>query len=240
MKLLITILFLFNTAFAQKVILGINKATSGCVGVSGISFCNKTAVFMGNSITFGVAASSNANRWTSLFCAAKDATEDNRGVSSTTMQLSNPCGGGSFDPTTIPAYNASVHSALFIAYGINDIGWNIAFFTPSQFKIDYTAAVTYAISTRGWPAGKIILLNTYQPYSYTTYVGGCGVTVAATSVRAGLYNVKVAEVATENGCILVDIYSAMAGLNSSYFRIDELHPNNSGMAVIANYLINNL
>lgn len=240
MKKLIVILFLFNTAYAQKLILGINKATSGCAGVSGISFCNKTAVFMGNSITYGVAASSNANRWTTLFCTAKNATEDNRGVSSITMQLSNPCGGGSFDQTTIPVYNSAVHSALFIALGINDVGYNIAFFTPSQFKIDYTTVITYATGTRGWPAGKIILLNTYQPFSYTTYVGSCTVSVAATSVRAGLYNDKVSEVASENGCILVNIYGAMAGLNSSYFNVDELHPNNSGHAFIANYLINNL
>jgi len=87
MRILITILFLFNTAFAQKIILGINKATSGCVGVSGISFCNKASVFVGNSITKGTApVNLGSGKWTALFCAAKNCTEVNYGIDGQTRK----------------------------------------------------------------------------------------------------------------------------------------------------------
>ncbi len=241
MKFLLTISMLFSFAFGQKAILGVAR-TAGCVGVSGISFCNKTVVFMGNSITLGeLPVDLGPLKWTSRFCAAKRSTEDNRGVNGQTMD--QPCV-DVFAPSSIPVYNSTIHAALFISLGENDIGINAntGTYTPATFKTAYTAAVVYAIDTRGWPAGLIIIVNAYQPYSWTTYSDAtlCGTLTPADGTRAGLYNAKIAEVASENGCIYIDIYTAMNGLDATYFNVDGLHPNALGDGVIANYLINNL
>lgn len=224
---------------AQIKVLGIKKDNH----ITGINFSGKTVVFMGNSITYGVASSDNDHRWTTIFSTARGATEDNHGVSSTTMQsFSAGCGNFVFDKTTIPSYNGSTHSALIIALGVNDIGFNVAASTSSAFYTAYSDAITYAISTKSWPSSKIILLNAFHPYSWNTYVGACtpGVASAADAARVADFNSKIQQVATENGCWYIDIYSAMNGLNSSYFNGDELHPNDAGHAFIANYLIDQL
>lgn len=225
--------FRVNSGFILT-ITGTSKTSS-----SGIVFSGKTAVFMGNSITTGTYASDSAHRWTSLFCAAKGAIEENRGINGKTMQNNSSCPSTSpFDPTLIPTYNSTIHSSLFIALGLNDVGLNNAAFTATAFKTSYTAAIMHAINIKGWPAKKIILVNIFQPYSWTLYttLPGCTVLVAADASRAALYNTKVSEVANENGCMLVDIYSAMTGLTSNYFYTDGLHPIDLGHALIANYL----
>ena len=206
------------------------------LGASGIDFANKTSVFVGNSVTAGSITSDPSLRWTSLFCSSKSGTEDNLGVSGMTMQA-NTCPLPYFDPANIPVYNSGDHAALFIDLGTNDCGINIPAMTPAGFKTAYTTAVQFAINTRGWPANLIILINLYQPFSFDIYATGvCGTTVAADGIRAAAYNLAVQEVANENGCYHVDMYTAMTGLSAAYFNADELHPNDAGHAFIANYL----
>ncbi len=208
--------------------------------LTGINFSGKTTVFMGDSITFGFYASDNAHRWTTLFCAGVGSTEDNHGVSGGAMQnIGTGCGTVVFNSTTVPVYNSSIHAALIIALGINDIGENVAASTPAQFKIDYTAAITYAKGTKNWPAKRIILINSYQPFSWNVYVGACTppITIAADNTRATAFNLKIQQVAMEQSCWYIDIFSAMAGLDSSFFFGDGLHPIDTGHAFIANYLL---
>lgn len=233
----LTILLISFQSHAQ---ISFGIARSGGVQ-GGIVFAGKTAVFIGDSFVFGVAATDDAHRWTSLFCAGKGATEDNRGVNGLFMQQNSSCGGAAspIDETTIPAYSAGTHSALFIAIGINDVGLNKAAFTPAGFKSDYQNVLEYAISTRGWPAELIILVNVYHPVSWSVYtsISGCSISVAADDTRGEDYNEKIAELSAENETLLVDIWTAMLGLNSSYYAIDGLHCVNTGHAVIANYLL---
>ncbi len=245
MKYLLSILlFLSLTAIGQpykNFAIGINGGGGGH-HITGINFVGKTAVFIGNSITFGVAASDNAHRWSSLFCAGRSATEDNLAISGMTVQnVSAGCGNVFFDKTIIPSYNSSIHSALILALGVNDIG-ETAHFTSSAFYTQYSDDIVYAISTKGWPPNKIIILNSYKPFSWNNYVGACSPpnTVPADNTRIADYQSKILQVATENGCWYIDIYSAMNGLNATYFAVDGLHPNNSGHAFIANYLISYL
>lgn len=229
----LSILFISINCNAQTFVLGTIR--------NGNEWAGKTAVFMGNSITNGIAASDNAHRWTSLFCAAKGATEDNRGVNGCFMQQNSSCGGAAFpfDQTTIPAYNISTHSYLFIDIGINDVGLNTASFTSAGYKSAYQTVLTYAMGTRGWPPERIILLNVYHPFSWDvyTFISGCSVSVAATDARGIDYNTKVPELSSENGCLLIDIWTPMQALSAIYYAADELHPNDAGHAFIANYLI---
>lgn len=237
MKILIILLFPFSLQAQVLMFGGINQTTPPPVDT--IPFYGKTTVFCGNSITFGVAASPMAtNRWTTLFSAGKGTTEVNNGVSGMTMQ-SGGCG-SVFSNAYIPTYVAGTHAALIIALGINDIGNNIPALTPAGFKTAYQSALTNALGAKGWPANRIVLINTYRPVSYNAYVGSCSVSVAADATRAGLYNTAISELATDNGVRLVDIYTPMAALDATYFNADQLHPNNAGHAWIANYLITNL
>lgn len=234
---LYALLLLSLTANSQVRIFGIKSS-----GYTGINFSGKTAVFIGNSIEYGVAASDNAHRWTSLFCAGRGATESNLAISGMTVQsVSAGCGNTVFDKTIIPLYNSSIHSSLILALGINDIG-ETANFNSSDFYTQYTDDIVYAISTRGWPPSKIIMLNSYKPYSWNQYLGACSPpnTIPADNTRIADYQGKIRQVATENGCWYIDIYSAMNGLDASYFAVDQLHPNNAGHAFIANFLINYL
>lgn len=232
MRNFITILLFFISTFVKsQIIFGVKPG-----GETGIDFNGKTAVFFGNSITAGFIASGPTKWWTYLFCQGKNSTQDNHGVSSMTMQA-NPCGFPIFDKTNIPTYVAGTHCAMFIALGINDVGVNLVSMTPALFKVAYTSAITYAINTKGWPPNRIILLNTYHPFSYNIYIGLCTVTVAPDQTRAAAYNSKVQEVAVENGCFYVDINTAMVGLSALYFNVDQLHPNDAGHAFIANYLL---
>lgn len=233
MKLLTVLFFIPFFGSCQKLVLGEISESSGIV------FAGKTTVFIGNSITRGVDASPLAdNRWTTLFCDAKSSTQDNNGVDGMTMI--NACGFAIFDTASIPSYVEATHAALFISLGENDIGFNSGSgtSTDSAFKAAYTTAVQAAINTYGWPPELIILLTVYNPFSWNTYVGGCGVSVAANDTRVGLFNTAITEVANENGCMLIDIYTEMEGLGSEYFASDGLHPNNAGHTFIANYLIN--
>lgn len=238
MRLLLIILCLFAKCQAQVVVFGMLRDTSHH-GVTGIDFVGKTAVWTGDSYVHGVAASSTALRFSSLFCSGRGATESNFGVDGATMET-NVCGFPTFDPNVIPTYNSSIHSSLFISVGTNDVGFNNASFTPAGLKTFYTTAVTTAITTKGWPPELIIIFNTYKPFSFSTYVGGCSVVTPADAARSAEFNVKIAEVASENGVWLVDIYTQMSSLNSTFFAGDGLHPNDAGHAFIANYLINYL
>lgn len=203
--------------------------------VDTIDFYGKTTVFCGNSITLGVAASPMAdNRWTTLFSTAKGTTQVNNGVSGMTMQ-SGGCG-SVFANAYIPTYVAGTHAALFIALGINDVGNNIPALTAAGFKTAYQAALTNATTTKGWPPNRIVLMTPYKANAYTAYVGSCSVVTPADVTRQGQYNTAVQEVAIEYGTRLVDMYTAMLGLDASYFNADLLHPNNLGHAWIANYL----
>lgn len=239
--LLISILFISTICNAQDIIGVLTDPVSPPPSnVTGINFSGKTTVFIGNSITFGVYVSTPPLRWTSLFCAARGATEDNDGVSGMVMQNGGGCGLADFNPSTIPTYSSGTHAALIIALGINDCGYNNGTYTPAAFKTRYTTSITTAISTKGWPANRIILLSLYKPIDFTNYVGGCSVSVAADFTRAADYNTKISEVASENGCWYVDVWTAMNGLSSGFFMPDKLHPNDSGHQVIADFLIDYL
>lgn len=240
LTILLTILFFISCANCQK-ILGIKQG-----GNSGIIFTGHTVVFFGNSITYGYNVDPS-ERWTTLFCAAKEAIEDNHGVNSMTMQNAGSlgCSGPVINPADIPTYISGTHAALFISLGINDCGWNRDdnAFNPIAFKAKYDRVIDTAINIKGWPANNIFLLTIYKPFSWQIYANsGCSghVTMAPDANRIRDYKDAIISEALSNGCHLVDIGTAMSGLDAGFYQADQLHPDSDGHLFIANFLISTL
>lgn len=221
-----------------QVVFGIAK--SGFQGLTGIDFAaGKDIVWMGDSYInhYNVTL---AQGFTTLFSLARGSTQTVMGVNGASMQGGSICSTFPIDPATIPTYNSLIHCALIIGIGTNDVGWNGAGFISTTFKTTYQTFLTTAIATKGWPPSLIVLLNTYKLFNFAQFVGACpGHTITtAPPSRSADYNTKISELCVTNGVWYVDMYSAMNGLNSSYFNVDQLHPNVLGYQYLADFLIN--
>ncbi len=195
-------------------------------------------VFVGDSITHGIAASPLSNRWTTLFSLAKGVTEVNMGIDGQVIQNGTGCT-TVFDKTTIPTYSGS-YSQLIIALGLNDIGQNNGSMDVPTFTTVYEDIIDYAVATKGWPTSKISLLTPYYVLTHAGWTGSCGVTIAANQIRHESYVNAVISIASTKSVNLIDIYQIMkdAGLDSTYYNVDEIHPNNAGHSFIASEIGN--
>lgn len=236
-KILHILLFLPFWVQSQSVILG-GTVTS----YPPINWVGHTTVFFGDSWVLGVAASPMAtNRFTTLFCAAKNTTENNNGVSGQSLQT-NACGGSTFAKTLIPAYNSSIHACLFLEDGLNDVGLNQGTMLPSVFQTTLDDAVNYAINTKGWPPLLVILITPGWLVNYAGFngIGGCTIT-PADATRQAAYVTAVKTVASAYGCRVVDLYQyTHDNLTTPDFAPDGLHPNNTGHSLIASFLISQI
>lgn len=243
-KLLLLILLFPIEIFAQDT--SLTKAIIFDSSITTISFTGKRMTFIGNSITAGFSATDTFHRWTNLFVASKGGYSNNLGISGQVMQYNPLCGSTTFDKTTIPTFTAS-DAILVISLGINDMGYNITSanlpkFDVNAFELKYNEVIQYAINTKSWPSYRIILITPYWINStgYSSYVGTCNCTIPSTTARHDSYAQKVIDIAHNNNCKVVDVYSAMrdSPLNSTFLSGDGLHPNNIGHAFIANVITN--
>ena len=202
-----------------------------------LDLLGKTIHFYGNSITEGVDASpQSTNRWTTLFCGVRGATEDNHGVSGMTL-CTNPCGTG-FVSSVIPVYNPATDGALFIDFGTNDIGYagNGVFISTDLFRTTIRAVLSTAVDVKAWERLKVVVVSPYYALSYNAFIGGCfgNINNAATQNRADSFNNIVLEESRAKGVRVIDAMNGMRALNNTYYSTDSLHPNNAGHAFIAN------
>lgn len=199
-----------------------------------------TAVFFGDSITVGP---NTTGRWTKRVCNAKGWVEDNRGVSGmvgTEGAMPTPCSRQYFNNSNIPAFVASTHSYLFISFGVNDVGVNIAQISPITYGASLQNHIN-AAKTKGWPIGAIVLVTPFWNYGYNGWLNDCGVTQVWNEARLDSFAAKNAEIATSNGCKSIDIYNQMKNYadRESLLAGDawHIHPNeNPGHVFIANYV----
>lgn len=230
---------LLSLAHAQYSYLGVSQPT-GCIGPSGIAYCNKTSVFVGNSITLGqLPVDLGANRWTSLFCNAKNATESNLGINGLALQTTCVA---MLDSSTIPTYNSAVHAALFIDIGTNDVGINNGSTTAALFAARLRRVIDYWHNTKGWPYSIMHVIAQYYAYDYTAYGTTCG-TTTADQTRGKLYADSTMAVAADKGCIGINMRQIMIdnGITTvGYFNSDHLHLAANAHAFVAGYLINHL
>lgn len=204
-----------------------------------IIWAGHTTVFFGDSITYGVQASSNSNRWTTLFSGFANTIEDNHGVNS--MILQNGVTPGCtpvFDKTNIPQFDDS-YGALFISIGVNDVGINNGINTPEDFETTYLDVLHYAINTKGWLQKHIVLLTPYYVTSHNIYFyyNYCGTSSEADETRHQAYVNKVLGLTSTYPDIkIINIYQTMKDepLIATYIVADGVHPNDGGHAFIAN------
>ena len=113
--------------------------------------------------------------------------------------------------------------------------------TSSVYQTTLDSIVGYAISAKGWNSTKIILLTPFYitTTGYSSFVGSCSVTTAADTTRHQAYSTAVISVATSRGTQSVDIYTYMKNTSGidTMISSDGVHPNNTGHALIADYLI---
>jgi lysophospholipase L1-like esterase len=193
---------------------------------------NKSVAFFGDSITVGFGASATTNRWTSIFSVVMHCNEENYGILGEVLQNGENCSGHPiFDQTTIPTKTNS-YGALFIALGMNDVGINNGTMSPSTFQATLSNSVDYAVNTKGWKYGQIVIVTPAFANDYT-YFGSCN--TAWDDSRLQAYVTAALLVATTKGCIAADVYTAM-NKNANLLSTDGIHPNDSGYQVIANYL----
>ena len=90
------------------------------------SFKGLTVGFLGDSITAGSSASSNANRYSSKFCEIAGCTEKNMGIGGTCLAANTKNGAtGSRFLTRVTSANMNNLDFLFISGGTNDFSYDI-------------------------------------------------------------------------------------------------------------------
>lgn len=201
------------------------------------SLAGQTIVFVGDSITNGVGASSTPNRWTTLLCTAIGATENNQGANGRVLQAGTVCDGRPiFSTSLIPTYTNQ--GLLVIALGVNDILYNNSSFTFAGYKSAYIAAIDNAFS-KGWDTKKILIVAPFYVTNYAANNGVCGC-VTADVARAIAYRDVLEEVATLKQTLWIDPRKAFIDSgNPDAMLGDGIHPNDSGHLFVKNLLFNN-
>lgn len=193
-----------------------------------------TVYYNGDSITVGVGASTTANRWTSVLSAAKSWTEINNGLSGYVI-TPNECR-SNWDYTTgaqaIPTKTADMRF-LFISFGVNDAFVNPEI-TPEDYQATIEAAIDVAVA-RGWNAARCIVNSPF----YTTFDGNsvnyCD-PILSDEARKQLFVVAAHAAALAKGGFFIDCFNHMKDNGGGSLLADSIHPNDAGMAVIANFI----
>ncbi len=198
----------------------------------------KTITFFGDSYTAGLGASSSAVRWTTLLSKYLGATEDNRGVTGTTVEKRSPIDWAGTpnmvdNIPTIPTKTASL-SLLVFAFGLNDMGYVGANYTTANYITDYTTVLNAAIAD-GWDPSQILIIGAYYIGSagYAAYASLSG--QAAPTLQRHLDFIAAAQtVANTFGCLYLDIYHQQLLNNTTLISVDGIHPTDAGYFYIAN------
>lgn len=207
---------------------------------AGFGITISKGIYFGDSITKGIAATSEDLRWTTLFSGLIGISEDNRGISGATMEKRTPAFSAynmvDLIPE-IPEYSEE-KKLLSIAFGTNDAGSMETNYTVLNFKTDYQTVMD-AVIAKGWPMDRVLLLSPYYvtPTGFTTYATNSG---NAPPDRTRFLNFIQAtkDISVDNGALYYNIDSAFALLPTpaTYISGDGVHPNDVGMAFIANKL----
>lgn len=168
-----------------------------------------TIVFFGNSITVGVGASTPSLRFSSLLADQYGMTEINMGVSGTKASQLNK--------SLIPVYNPSIHRWLFFEYGTNDLAQGDS---PDLFLANSSDNANYAISVRGWPPSKIVMLSI--PGSFTHTCPTFDLYTLALEFKSRLQSL-----CNSLGMQFIDVSTPFYSTTPSW-TADNVHPNDTG------------
>lgn len=199
---------------------------------------NDSIIFIGDSYTFGKLSSTNAKRWTSLVATWLNVKEDNRGVSSTTLQKRTPIDRWASPNGVDAADNIPVKTfrkkLLVIAYGLNDIGMRgIGQYTPENYLADGNTVIAKA-KAKGWPAENILIIGPYWmgQAGYNFYNANLSGSIKADIAWHKQYVESARSIARQNGTMFIDMYGNQLR-NDTTLMGDAVHPTDSGHAYIA-------
>ena len=214
---------------------GIKIATDTSLGTKGYM------TFFGNSVTAGYGLPNQSLRWTTLVSNSLGYIENNVGLSSSTLEkrvVIDPFGAQNMVDRIplIPYYDPGNFDKLVFSYGFNDVIWNGANYTTTNFVADYTTILDSCVA-RGWSGSNIVLTSTFY-VSPTSYISRGG-NPAATATRQQQFDSCVNVLATTYGTKYIDFYNFMAANGgNSLSQSDSIHPNTQGHKVMAIGFIN--
>jgi hypothetical protein len=181
----------------------------------------KRFYFFGDSYTAYVGPTSNDLAYTRMVSRGINLKEINLGIPGTTMQQLSAGDSSMYNRINrIPTYNSTTDSYISFMYGVNDYRnspGNGA--DTSTFKTQYIAVLNRAITTNGWPVGKVFITEPqYQNNAFTATQRNNWLT-AFNRVAAAFPGINIIKIQN-------DLVST--GRPGYYFNADSLHENNLG------------
>lgn len=134
-------------------------------GSAPLDLTGKNLYWYGDSITFGTYTTTPGNAFTTVASELLGATEVNHGEPGSTIEKRVPIdplvgGQNMIDRLSlVPAYDAETDGMLVFVYGMNDAGYNSANYNVPNFLEDYATIITHCITTKGWPANRILICS---------------------------------------------------------------------------------
>lgn len=231
---------------------GTSKVTYDKTATNGATYYNTTTanpyassrriVVFGDSYGVGSVTTDTLHAYPYLVANALGWTLRNFSQSGSMLENrspSTPLGGYSMAASTssIPTYDPSVYGLLIIELGINDWQYGGTNYTPANYLTDYTSVLTYATTTAGWPAGKIIVIapGFVDPSLYGTTGAGGNVRTSA-NLQSFITNAQSA--ATSFGTLFFNPFSWFSTKGGVSNLGNTLHPNNAGHALYAQGILN--
>lgn len=200
-----------------------------------------TAVGFGDSITFGVDASSAANRWLNIAATALGASSIlNQAISGTVLQNSPDSGGSprvdnGRNRFAAALLGANIRDGVFLAYGFNDARYIGApgTFNVIQYATDYREVLNGLLEGGAYNPAKIWIVSPYYITDDGLNTGSAGF-AGQTRFEFEAFVAASESVARSFGTKFINMYQYMqANGGASLISADNIHPGDAGMAVIA-------
>ncbi len=220
--------------------IGVSLPSVASNAVTPVSVVVKLAVF-GDSITVGMNASPIAtNSWANIYSTTNSYTLNNKGISGTVLQnsldsTSSPRANNGRDRFVSALLGANRSDKYVIMYGLNDLRYTASTdFNVNNYRHDYAEILSGLIRNGISPTDIVLASPTWIPDAgYSS--GSAGFTGSNRTIHES-YVAAVASLALEYGTKYVDTYTLMrdSATPSTLIDVDNIHPNNTGHAFIAN------
>lgn len=195
----------------------------------------RRVVAFGDSVTFGLSASSPERCWASLTAQMLEKWKGgpieliNKGVSASILCRETPAYEFAANPCGLERLEGDVISQepdlVLIAYGLNDSRGGTS---PLVFRRDYQKMIDQ-IRAKLNPA--IVCLNLY--YMHREFYKDCEHWDKSDYQLTEEYNLVIRQLAEQNGLWYADVYAAQQGVDWLVCP-DHCHPNDLGHQLIAN------
>lgn len=196
---------------------------------------NKRVVIIGDSETWGQAASTKAKRYASIFADSMKMEGVVSGFSGTLWQIDpySSSGRGRFIPDILSQKYATTDFKVVIAYGLNDVFYSGA--SVSNFCTQYRYGLKYLIR-HGVDTSDICVVNPFYVDSINGYSSAAPYNAGSKTLHRQV-NDSCYAIATSFGVRYFDSYNYMiANGGNSLLSADKIHMNDSGNLVAGNKL----